>query len=351
VTDASGNASIMSAMRPSISASGSRAITLRRSSSSISLLQTRCSATERSPAASFGWAVIVATSVGLAIVRPRSGVPFGTDKSKYAQPNATEGDIRWTSRTARVADILKPCHRSPTVVRHDEPMTKKVVSILERPVYGVVEAASLLGLRSDRTRAWLDGYERRGTAYPPVIRVEPTGDDIITWGEFVELGYLREYRRKGVPLQRLRPVIDELRHEFGTPYPLATGNPYIYGKELVLELQEKNDIPRSIAIVVSSGQTIALTSEATRFLKKVEFDPPDDGDVRRLYPAGTASPVVIDPLQSFGRPAVQGVATERLWELFDAGELVQGIADGYELSPELVRAAIAYEEQQRCLAA
>jgi hypothetical protein len=106
-------------------------------------------------------------------------------------------------------------------------------SILERPVYGVSEAAGLLGLRSDRTRAWLDGYERSGVRYPPVIREEPTGEDLVTWGEFVELGYLREYRRKGVPLQQLRPVIEELRREFETPYPLATARPYIYGKELV----------------------------------------------------------------------------------------------------------------------
>jgi hypothetical protein len=31
------------------------------------------------------------------------------------------------------------------------------MSILERPVYGVSEAAGLLGLRADRARAWLDG--------------------------------------------------------------------------------------------------------------------------------------------------------------------------------------------------
>jgi hypothetical protein len=78
-------------------------------------------------------------------------------------------------------------------------VTTARVSILERPVYGMPEAAGLLGLRPDRARAWLDGYERRGVRYPPVIRVEPTGDDIVTWGEFVELGYLREYRHKGVP--------------------------------------------------------------------------------------------------------------------------------------------------------
>ena len=98
------------------------------------------------------------------------------------------------------------------MLRHDDAMTSPVASILDRPVYGVAEAAGLLGLRPDRVRAWLDGYVRKGVRYDPVIRPEPTGEDILTWGEFVELGYLREYRKKeGVPLQRLRPVIDALR--------------------------------------------------------------------------------------------------------------------------------------------
>jgi len=236
-------------------------------------------------------------------------------------------------------------------VGHDAAVTKRAVSILERPVYGIAEAAGLLGLRADRARAWIDGYEREGAFYSPVIRVEPTGEDVVTWGEFVELGYLREYRRKGVPLQRLRPVIDGLRREFATPYPLATAKPYIFGRELVLELQEKNDIPRAIAIVIRSGQQVMLAEDANRFIKKVEFDPPDQGDVKRIHPAGLASPVVIDPLVRFGRPSVEGVATERLWELFDAGETIDQIADGYDVASDVVRAAIAYEEQSRSLAA
>jgi hypothetical protein len=61
-------------------------------------------------------------------------------------------------------------------------------SILERPVHGIGEAAAILGLRCDRAWAWLDGYERAGTRYPPVVRVDRTGDEIVTWGEFVELG-------------------------------------------------------------------------------------------------------------------------------------------------------------------
>jgi uncharacterized protein (DUF433 family) len=230
-------------------------------------------------------------------------------------------------------------------------VTQRSIPILERPVYGVVEAAGLLGLRPDRTRAWLDGYSRGSVTYAPVIRREHTGDDIVTWGEFVELGYLREYRRKGVPLQRLRPVIDELRREFKTLYPFATAKPYVYGKELVLEAQEKTHLPPAIAIVIRSGQEIMLAVDANRFFKKVEFDPPAQGDVRRLFPAGLASPVVIDPLVRFGRPSVQGVATERLWELFDAGESVEEISAGYDMTWEMVRAAVSYEEQLRSLAA
>lgn len=223
------------------------------------------------------------------------------------------------------------------------------ISILERPVYEMGEAARLLGLRADLARGWLDGYQRAGTAYPPVIRPVPSGDKIVTWGEFVELGYLREYRRKRVPLQRLRPVIDELREQFGTPYPLATKRPHVYDKELVLKVQERIDVPASIAIVIRSGQEIMLTPETSRFVKKVEFNP--SGQVLRLRPAGEASPVVIDPLMRFGRPNVDGVATERLWELHDAGETLEGIADGYEMDMHMVRAAVAYEEQLLTLAA
>jgi hypothetical protein len=68
------------------------------------------------------------------------------------------------------------------------------------------QAARLLGLRTDGLRRWIDGYERRGKIYPPVIRDRTTGVDTVTWGEFVEAGYLREYRAKQVSLRYLRPI-------------------------------------------------------------------------------------------------------------------------------------------------
>ena len=232
-------------------------------------------------------------------------------------------------------------------------VTATNISILERPTYGISEAAKHLGIRRDRVRAWLDGYIRRGKAYPPVIRPQATGEDTVTWGEFVELGYLREYRRKGVSLQYLRPVIDELCNVFELPYPLATKNLYLNGHEIVWKLQVENNLPSALAMVVRSGQMMMLADEANSFFNKIEFDPNGDalGEACRMYPGGVDAYVSIDPLVCFGRPAIGGVATERLWELRAAGEKVSEIAADYEMHEHLVRAGVAFEEMQRVLAA
>lgn len=223
-------------------------------------------------------------------------------------------------------------------------------TILERRMYGIAEAAALLGLRTHCTKAWLDGDCRASAARVPVIRAEHTGSEIVTWGEFVGLAFLRERRRKGVPLARLRPVIDELRQALGTPHPLATAWPYRLENELLIKAQERSVLPPPIAIVRRSGDQLILAEDVSRFLRKVEFES-DTGPALRFYPAGRASPVVIDPQVRFGRPSVSGVSTDRLWELFDAGESVGEIAMGYELGQVEVSAAIAYEEQLRSLAA
>lgn len=226
-----------------------------------------------------------------------------------------------------------------------------MVSFLDRPTYGVGQAAGLLGLRTDSVRRWLDGYFKDGTSYPPVVRPESLGIETVTWGEFIELGYLREYRRANVSLQRLRPAIDKLRVQFETQYPLALVRPLVFDRELVLQVQEELDLPSSLAFVVRSGQTIAVADNANRFFKKIEFNPGENGEAIRIRPAGQTSPVTIDPQVSFGEPAVEGVATSRLWELFDAGETVEDLAGGYELSVSTIGAGIAYEEQLRTFAA
>jgi hypothetical protein len=82
-----------------------------------------------------------------------------------------------------------------------------VVDLLERPTYSLVQVDRLLALHPGTARRWIEGYERRGKTYPPVVRMLPTGSEIVTWGEFVETRLLSEYRDKGVPMVRMRPAI------------------------------------------------------------------------------------------------------------------------------------------------
>jgi hypothetical protein len=60
------------------------------------------------------------------------------------------------------------------------------VSVLDRRVYVMPDVDLYLGLPSGTARRWIDGYSRGGRSYPPVIREEPTGDETVAWGEFVE---------------------------------------------------------------------------------------------------------------------------------------------------------------------
>lgn len=84
------------------------------------------------------------------------------------------------------------------------------VKVLEREMYSEAEAARLLGVARNTLNYWLEGCERQGKTYKPIIRFEPKGGRaLVTWAEFVEAGWLREYRQShGVPMAELRTFID-----------------------------------------------------------------------------------------------------------------------------------------------
>jgi uncharacterized protein (DUF433 family) len=221
----------------------------------------------------------------------------------------------------------------------------KVVDLLERPVYELAEVDSLLTLRPGTARRWVDGYERRNKIYPPVVRIEPTGEQTVTWGEFVETRFLAEYRNKGVPMIRMRPAIERLRERFNTKYPLATAKPFAAGRELVLEIQNEVGLDPALRVIelARNGQ-LELTDPAELFWRSVDFDDDEEGIALRLHPLATNRVVVLDPLRQFGRPVVRSVPTEVIAEQFDAGDSVDLIARLYELPPGDVEAALRYEK-------
>ncbi|MBV9162638.1 MAG: hypothetical protein JO281_14055 [Pseudonocardiales bacterium] len=132
------------------------------------------------------------------------------------------------------------------------------VSLLNHRVYGLSDVDRLLALPPGTARRWIDGYDRGGVHYPPVIRVERTRDEELTWGEFVETRLLAEFRARGASLHRLRTTAVRLREEFGD-YPLAHARPFLDsdGRELVRHVQREVGITgHEMLVVVRSGQAM-----------------------------------------------------------------------------------------------
>jgi uncharacterized protein (DUF433 family) len=218
------------------------------------------------------------------------------------------------------------------------------VELLDRRVMTAHEAARQLRIPATTLIRWLEGEQRGGTWYPPVLREEPTGQPEITWGEVVEARYLRAYRAKNVPMQRLRPFIADMRQQFGVPYPLAHFRPFASGQRLLLEVQDQLQLPESLRMIyeVNTGQLI-LDPRVVGFLDRVEFADTPGQEAVRIRPAGKDSPVVIDPGISSGASTVRGTRTEILAEQASAGAAVDEIAEDFRLPVDVVKAALSYE--------
>jgi uncharacterized protein (DUF433 family) len=216
-------------------------------------------------------------------------------------------------------------------------------TVLDRDMYTEAQAARLLRVPQPTLHYWLEGGERRGKAYKPVIRVLATGTNRVTWAEFIEAGLLRQYRRDHlVPMTGLRAFIDYLRERSGVPYPLAHAMPFASGRELVVEAQDHAGLDPEFSLVAPvSGQYVLLPA-ADAFVKRVTWG--DDGTVLTWRPHDNPeSPVIIDPDVRFGSPSVGGISTSILFEQSEAGEDEEDLAKTYELTLEQVRWALSYE--------
>lgn len=219
-------------------------------------------------------------------------------------------------------------------------------AILNREMYSEAEASRLLGVQQSTLHYWLEGGERRGKIYKPIIRIEPSGTRVVTWAEFIEAGLLREYRRMhGVPMAQLRQFIESLRDGFGVPYPLAHETPLVSGRDLVERAQESAGLESDFWLVTAVGGQYLLTPPSDEFVRRVTWA--DDIAVGWRPHADPASPVRIDPDVRFGRPAVNGISTEAIWEQAEADATVSELAEMFDLKPAMVRWALAYENSAR----
>jgi uncharacterized protein (DUF433 family) len=228
------------------------------------------------------------------------------------------------------------------------------VNTLDVETYDLAEASRYLRVPHSTLQWWLEGGVRSGHSYAPVIRELATGSRTLTWGEFVEAWYVRQYRREhAVELASLRQLGLRLRDHLGVRYPLAHAKPFVGpGRQLVKQLQDEIGLPQDLWIVIA-GRTdqLVLTPTMTQFIDRVEFSADGLQPAVAIRPRGKSSPVGIRPDHAFGSPNVRGIRTEALAELVDAGEDLDDVATDFGITPHELRAALAYEWEQEPVAA
>jgi uncharacterized protein (DUF433 family) len=229
-----------------------------------------------------------------------------------------------------------------------------VVDLLARRIYSFPQIDGILGLHHGTSSRWIDGYSRAGRDYEPVVRPSRTGDEVATWGEFVECRLLAEYRDAGVSIQRMRPAVEKLREQTGVQYPLASARLWwgTDGRELVAKVQEDVKLDKALSlVVVRTGQAIFdWSARANNFADSVRWSSDTlDGQVTQLSLDRNNPEVEVDPLRGYGDPVIRGrsVPTSILSELVQAGEPIESIAESYSLEVRQVEAALRYELGRR----
>lgn len=219
-------------------------------------------------------------------------------------------------------------------------MASDVLILLGTPLYPIAEAARLSRIPGSTLKRWLYGHHRKDArgdeAFdPPVLRGDVPGSEDLTWGEFVEALYLRAYRDVKIPLPKLRVIIDELKREHGTPFPLATEKLFIHGREVFRRVAD--------ALVSAPGRQSAMEETVIGHLKRIQLEFSTDGYAIVWKP----EPLIrVEPDVAFGRPVVEGgVPTQPIYEAFHAGDSVSALARAFEIPSEEVEAAIRFEQK------
>lgn len=218
---------------------------------------------------------------------------------------------------------------------------------LERPRYGLAQAARYVRISPSTLRSWVVGrpYPTSGGSryFEPLITRPDPGDPRLSFSNLVEVHVLRSLRTwHQVPMSALRTALDYAESDFRIKRLLLSEELRAAAGTVFIErLDQLIDLGRSGQIDIRE----LLQAHVQRIDRSIHGLP------LRLYPVvpvmGLHGPKIvgIDPTISFGRPFIvgKGVCTSTIVERLDAGETREVVAADYQLENCEINAAILYE--------
>jgi len=238
----------------------------------------------------------------------------------------------------------------------------------ELPLYGPRDAAACLNIPEKTILNWLAGHGK----FRPVLTIDPDQRQL-SFYNLCEAFVLNELcRRSRYSLQSLRNLDSELRIEYPQfKYPLAELDVNVLADRIehhdeVLSpsgkvyMKRKKGRPRPelftqtdttpLISISDRGRKLVLADVISTYLRRVDKTPIDG--IVRLYPFITKDhhpeaprSIVLDARVAFGKPVIAGtgIPTAAVYQLFNAGDRIQDIADEYARDTSEIEAAIRYE--------
>lgn len=243
--------------------------------------------------------------------------------------------------------------------RERQKLTQKNDFRFSVPLYTVGEAARIVDVPSSTLASWARGYVRHFrdrpdvierpviTCFPQRTRQEPS----LPFVGLAEALVLAAARRSGVPMQRVRPALDELQRQMGIAHALASRRLYTDGAELLYDYDEacrsagSGREPTDL-VVLRSNQRV-FVDVLDKYLRRIEYGA--DGYASVIHvPAYDRAEVVADPTRSFGAPIFERGAArvadvlDRFW----AGEALSDLAEEYGVPADQLKDVVRVTSRQ-----
>ncbi|MDL5154449.1 hypothetical protein [Actinomycetospora termitidis] len=221
------------------------------------------------------------------------------------------------------------------------------------PLYSVTDAARHIGVARSTFDTWVQGYQRNPKGRPmvvgqPVVTALPSagrGEARIPFIGLAEGFVLAAFKEAGVPLQRIRPALDEIRSHIGLEHALASKALYTDGAEVLYDYAERQgdtlEAKSARDLVVLRSNQRVFNPVVESYLERIDFA--DDGWARLLHlPQYGVADVVVDPTRSFGLPifASGAARVEVVLGRFKNGEDVASLSKEFHIPEKQVLAAI-----------
>jgi len=208
------------------------------------------------------------------------------------------------------------------------------------PIYSMSEAAQIVRTPSSSFARWAHGHRFRqrsagewGWSEPILTGVRDGRSLTVPFNALAEAYIVESFRRAGLPMARIRPAVDVLRHEIGLENALLSERLRTDGAEILIENGDRD------LVVVRNHQGV-FRDVVDQYLQSIVYR---EGFVDFLrLPAFEQIEVVADPRRNSGQPTIAriGVRVEDVVSRVRAGETMADVAEDFGLADVELRSLL-----------